>query len=91
MKRADAWGPNLHPSSQSYRPVILPRDGASSRQPRPPADDCTQNAQIKEPRRPLRTWLAPIIFVVGFQGFVLSRGAGAKCRTSVTGMLTIVQ
>jgi hypothetical protein len=27
VKRADAWGPNLHPSSQSYSPVILPRGG----------------------------------------------------------------
>jgi hypothetical protein len=41
-------GPNLHPSSQSYRPVILPRDGVRSRQPRLRADDCTQNAQIKD-------------------------------------------
>jgi hypothetical protein len=31
MKRADAWGPNLRPSSQSYRLAILPRDGARSR------------------------------------------------------------
>jgi hypothetical protein len=45
--------------------------------PRPPADYCTQKVHIKELWRPLRTWLEPVISVVGFLGFVL-RGAGRE-------------
>jgi hypothetical protein len=75
MKRADARTCADH--RKANRPVILPRDGVRSRQPRLRADDCTQNAHIKEVWRLLRTWLAPVISVVGFQGFVL-RGAGRE-------------
>jgi hypothetical protein len=74
MKGANAWRPNLRPQSQIYRPVIFPCDGVRSRQPRPPAGDCTQNGQIRSCGD---TWLAPVISVVGFQGFVL-RGAGRE-------------
>jgi hypothetical protein len=83
MKRADVWGRTCAHYRKACR-VTAPVT------PRPPADDCTQNAHIKELWRALRTWLAPVISVVGFQGLFFE-GRGAKCSTSVAGMLTIVQ